>query len=188
MAEAIINDSALISSSPPELVGGAAFIDVERRVLGHLIRHPERTRRFKRWGLNARCYVAPLNRRIYQRLVHLVVTKGDSARVHPHRFMKDDPVFQKLGKPHTLMEMAQKAASDDNVQSFVNILVRKCDDRRHHISSTNAMIQRDNPLEAPLHIKRLARLDAHSLTEVIETVLGADTLSDRLGRHVQPLE
>lgn len=187
MAEAKMSKLAVSDAIPPGTIGGEAFLMAERQVLGALVRNPREVRCQKRQGLKAGCFVHPLHRRIFQKLVLLVRRNGNSSRVSPQRFMKNDAVLKTLGTPQTLMELSNEAASDETVGELTRLLVSQCDIRRRTVWNTRAALERGNELERPLQIKRLAKLDAHSLTEVIAASLGSSALGDRMDRHAQPL-
>jgi len=85
------------------------------------------------------------------------------------------------------MELSNEAATEYSIVQLSTILVERGDDLLVTINSTRAALRRKNELERPYQIRRLAKLDAHALTEVIEQSLGSGHLNERMSHHAQPI-
>lgn len=187
MAKLNVSNAAMSGSIPPDEIGGGVFLMAERKIVGHLVRNPGRVRYWKRKRLRARCFVDPLYRRIFQKLVALVRWDAAPTRRNLELFMKSDPILGTLGTPQTLKALFNEAAEDERMNELSELLIARCDALGRTTSSLRQALDRQNSLERPLQIKRLAKLDAHALTKVVTGALGADALSERMGRYAQPL-
>jgi len=97
--------------------------------------------------------------------------------------MRPDNLISKLCEPSFLMEISNEAANEETIQQHIRDLIKNSRARSRITHRTRRISSTTEPMQMPLHIKRLANLDACTLAEVIEGTIGEAVLLDRLSKQ-----